>query len=208
MLNFNRFKELCKENGLSGAYIANKLGKKRSFFTDLKNGKFQLAQADLEIIAAALHTTPAYLLGETDDPAPLPSGARDADMGNVAPLLGTVRAGLPMYAEENIEGYIPIMQTDGAKYFWLCVRGDSMNAAGIFEGDEILVRQQPEVENGQIAVVLVNGDEATVKRFYQTGNMVTLTPQSFNPAHQPQVYNADEVPVRVVGLVVECRKKF
>lgn len=129
-------------------------------------------------------------------------------MGNVAPLLGTVRAGLPMYAEENIEGYIPIMQTDGAKYFWLCVRGDSMNAAGIFEGDEILVRQQPEVENGQIAVVLVNGDEATVKRFYQTGNMVTLTPQSFNPAHQPQVYNADEVPVRVVGLVVECRKKF
>ncbi len=208
MLNFNRFKELCKENGLSGAYIANKLGKKRSFFTDLKNGKFQLAQADLEIIAAALHTTPAYLLGETDDPAPLPSGAREADMGNVAPLLGTVRAGLPMYAEENIEGYIPIMQTDGAKYFWLCVRGDSMNAAGIFEGDEILVRQQPEVENGQIAVVLVNGDEATVKRFYQTGNMVTLTPQSFNPAHQPQVYNADEVPVRVVGLVVECRKKF
>lgn len=208
MLNFNRFKELCKENGLSCAYIANKLGKKRSFFTDLKNGKFQLAQADLEIIAAALHTTPAYLLGETDDPAPLPSGAREADMGNVAPLLGTVRAGLPMYAEENIEGYIPIMQTDGAKYFWLCVRGDSMNAAGIFEGDEILVRQQPEVENGQIAVVLVNGDEATVKRFYQTGNMVTLTPQSFNPAHQPQVYNADEVPVRVVGLVVECRKKF
>ena len=129
-------------------------------------------------------------------------------MGNVAPLLGTVRAGLPMYAEENIEGYIPIMQTDGAKYFWLRVRGDSMNAAGIFEGDEILVRQQPEVENGQITVVLVNGDEATVKRFYQTGNMVTLTPQSFNPAHQPQVYNADEVPVRVVGLVVECRKKF
>ena len=53
------------------------------------------------------------------------------------------------------------------------------------------------------------GDQiATVKRFYQTGNMVTLTPQSFNPAHQPQVYNADEVPVRVVGLVVECRKKF
>lgn len=69
LLDFNRFKELCKGNGLSGAYIANKLGKKRSFFTDLKNGKFQLAQADLEIIAAVLHTTPAYLLGETDDPS-------------------------------------------------------------------------------------------------------------------------------------------
>ena len=129
-------------------------------------------------------------------------------MGNVAPLLGTVRAGLPMYAEENIEDYIPIRQADGAKYFWLRVRGDSMNAAGIFDGDEILVRQQPEVEDGQIAVVLVNGDEATVKRFHQQGDVVLLTPQSYNPEHQTQLYNIKQTTVRVVGLVVESRRKF
>lgn len=208
MFNFDRLRSLAKEQGVTVTHLCNIVGKKNSYIADSKNKGVSIPAATVETWAAALHTTPAYLLGDTDDPAPLPSGAREADMGNVAPLLGTVRAGLPMYAEENIEGYIPIMQTDGAKYFWLRVRGDSMNAAGIFEGDEILVRQQPEVENGQITVVLVNGDEATVKRFYQTGNMVTLTPQSFNPAHQPQVYNADEVPVRVVGLVVECRKKF
>ena len=208
MFDFCRFKQLCKQYGLSGAYIANRLGKARSFFTDLKNGKFQIADSDLEIVASLLHTTPAYLMGETDDPSPLPTGAWEADMGNVAPLLGTVRAGLPMYAEENIEGYIPIMQADGAKYFWLRVRGDSMNAAGIADGDEILVRQQPEVENGQIAVVLVNGDEATVKRFSRQGNVVSLAPQSYNPEHQVQLYNTDDTPVSVVGLVVECRKKF
>ena len=85
---------------------------------------------------------------------------------------------------------------------------DSMNAMGISENDEILVREQPEVENGQLAVVMVNGDEATVKYFRQEGSLVVLTPKSFNPVHQPQIYDLKRVQVRVVGLVVECRKVF
>lgn len=113
-----------------------------------------------------------------------------------------------MYVEENIEGYLPIMQTDGARYFWLTVRGDSMTAAGLNDGDQILVREQPEVENGQLAVVMVNGDEATVKYFRQEGNLVILTPKSFNPVYQPQIYDLKHIPVRVAGLVVECRKTF
>lgn len=135
-------------------------------------------------------------------------GATPFNPLQVAPLLGTVRAGYPMYAEENIEGYLPIRQTDGAKYFWLNIRGDSMNAAGMDDGDQILVREQPEVENGQLAVVLVNGDEATVKYFRREGDLVILTPKSFNPAHQPQIYDLKKIPVRVQGLVVECRKVF
>lgn len=135
-------------------------------------------------------------------------GATPCNPAQVVPLLGTVRAGLPMYAVENIEGYIPIRQTDGAKYFWLNIRGDSMNAAGMNEGDQILVREQPEVENGEIAVVLVNGDEATVKCFRQEGDLVILTPRSSNPAHQPQVYDLKKTPVQVLGRVVECRKVY
>ena len=134
-------------------------------------------------------------------------GATPCNVAQVAPLLGTVRAGLPMYAEENIEGYIPIRQTDGAKYFWN-IRGDSMNAAGMNDGDQILVREQPEVENGEIAVVLVNGDEATVKTFRQEGNLVILTPRSSNPVHQPQVYDLKKTPVQVLGRVIECRKVY
>lgn len=135
-------------------------------------------------------------------------GATPCSMAQVAPLLGTVRAGLPMYAEENIEGYIPIRQTDGAVYFWLNIRGDSMNAAGMDDGDQILVREQPEVENGEIAVVLVNGDEATVKTFRREGELVILTPRSLNPAHQPQIYDPRKIPVRVLGKVIECRKVY
>ena len=138
----------------------------------------------------------------------LPAGATLYNAQNVAPLLGTVRAGMPMYAEENIEDYIPIRQTDGAKYFWLNIRGDSMNAAGMDEGDQILVREQPEVENGQLAVVMVNGNEATVKYFRREGDLVILTPKSFNPVHQPQIYDLKKMPVRIAGLVVECRKVF
>lgn len=208
MFDFSRLKDLSKQQGITMTHLCNIVGKKSSYIADSKNKGIVIPKQTVETWAAALHTTPAYLMGETDDPSPLPSGAWEADPANVAPLLGTVRAGLPMYADENIEGYIPIMQTDGAKYFWLRVRGDSMNAAGIADGDEILVRQQPEVENGQIAVVLVNGDEATVKRFSRQGNVVSLAPQSYNPEHQVQLYNTDDTPVSVVGLVVECRKKF
>lgn len=207
MVFYDRLQLCCEKSNTTVTALLKTIGLSTSKGTAWKNGSVPKSDV-LYKLAAALHTTPAYLMGETDDPSPLPSGAWEADMGNVAPLLGTVRAGLPMYAEENIEDYIPIRQADGAKYFWLRVRGDSMNAAGIFDGDEILVRQQPEVEDNQIAVVLVNGDEATVKRFHQQGDVVLLTPQSYNPEHQTQLYNIKQTTVRVVGLVVESRRKF
>lgn len=208
MFKIDRVESLITENGLKKGAFCAMLGRGRTWIDDWKRGRSLPDENAISRIAEVLQTTPAYLMGETDDPSPLPSGAWEADMGNVAPLLGTVRAGLPMYAEENIEDYIPIRQADGAKYFWLRVRGDSMNAAGIFDGDEILVRQQPEVEDNQIAVVLVNGDEATVKRFRRQGDTVSLIPQSYNPAHQIQLYNIKQTTVRVVGLVVESRRKF
>lgn len=167
----------------------------------------------VDAIARKLNVSPAFLMGweeqqkEKTEKA-VPINVAHYHPQNVAPLLGTVRAGLPMFAEENIEGYIPIRQTDGARYFWLNVKGDSMNAAGMDEGDQILVREQPEVENGQLAVVLVNGNEGTVKYFRQEGSLIILTPKSFNPVHQPQIYDLKKIPVRVAGLVVECRKVF
>lgn len=70
------------------------------------------------------------------------------------------------------------------------------------------VQKQDIVDNGDIAVVLVNGDEATVKCFSRTDNTVVLTPQSMNPAHQVQIYDTKDVPVRVLGKVVESRHKY
>ena len=195
--------------------LAEQIGMSKQAISSYTTGVRVPKRPVIESLAKALGVSPLWLMGydvpkfATDSfPAPLPAEATPFNPQHTAPLLGTVRAGLPMYAEENIEGYIPIMQNDGAKYFWLRVRGDSMNAVGIAEGDQILVREQPEVENGQLAVVIINGDEATVKYFRREGDLVILTPKSFNPEHQPQVYDLKTIPVRVVGLVIECRKIF
>lgn len=119
------------------------------------------------------------------------------------PILGRIAAGLPIYAEQNIEGYALTDLNGGAEYFALRVVGDSMNAARIQEGDLLIVRRQKEVENGEIAVVMVNNDDATVKRFYASSTTITLVPQSTNPTHQPQIYDLSSTTIDVIGKVVK-----
>lgn len=119
------------------------------------------------------------------------------------PILGRIAAGSPMYAEEHIEGYTYTDLNGGHEYFGLRVRGDSMDAAGIKDGYTVIVRRQETVDNGQIAVVLINGEDATLKRFTQTGDIVTLMPQSTNPIHQPFVFDLKDTHVDILGLVVK-----
>lgn len=118
------------------------------------------------------------------------------------PVLGRISAGLPLYAEEHIEGYVYTELNGGNEYFGLRVVGDSMNAARICEGDIIIVRQQEQVEDGEIAVVMAGDEDATVKRFHREGRNVFLSPQSFNPANKVQVYDLKETNIRIIGKVV------
>ena len=216
-----RLRQGLDMRGLKQVELATMSGISKYSISHYLKGDWEGKQDAVYELARVLDVAEAWLMGydvpperkapagqSTNRAVKLPVGATPCNPAQVAPWLGTVRAGLPMYAVENIEGYIPIRQTDGAKYFWLNIRGDSMNAAGMNEGDQILVREQPEVENGEIAVVLVNGDEATVKCFRREGDLVILTPRSSNPAHQPQVYDLKKTPVQVLGRVVECRKVY
>ena len=138
----------------------------------------------------------------------LPSNAIPVRPGPMFPVLGQVRCGLPMYAEENICGYVSYQGNSGEKYFALQATGDSMNAAGICDGDTVIVRQQEMVDPDTIAVVCVNGDEATLKRFRQDGNLVFLSPQSYNPQYKVQVYDLKKTPVHIIGRVMEVRRSF
>lgn len=170
-------------------------------------------QRRLPQIAEALGTTAEYLLtgngpkhkraGSESDTA-LPKGAEHIDLGTFhrIPILGRISAGLPLYAEQHIEGYTVTDLNGQAEYFALIVHGDSMNALGINDGYRIIVRRQDEVENGQVAVVMVGDEDATVKRFYASGDTITLMPQSTNPEHQPQIYDPAKTPVTVIGRVV------
>lgn len=136
----------------------------------------------------------------------LPEGFELIDLSKYhrIPILGAIAAGLPIYAEENIEGYTLTDLNHGGEYFALRVKGDSMNAAQIMDGGLVIVRRQEEVENGEVAVVIVDQENATVKRFYQTETTVTLMPQSTNPEHRPQIYDLAQTKITVLGKVVKA----
>lgn len=138
----------------------------------------------------------------------LPSNAIPVCAGQQIPVLGEIRCGSPMYAEQNIEGYVPYIGQTGETYFALRAVGDSMSAAGINDGDTVIIRQQDTVDPNTIAAVCVNGDEATLKRFRQDGDTVFLSPQSYNPEYQVQVYDLKKIPVHVMGRVVEVRRSY
>lgn len=126
------------------------------------------------------------------------------------PVLGYVRAGIPIEAVEDILDYeeISLDMASKGEHFALSIRGDSMEPK-ISEGDVVIVRKQDIVENGELAVVLVNGNDATVKKFYMNENGVSLI--STNSAYDPFYYTKEQVdtlPVRVIGKVVELRAKF
>lgn len=126
------------------------------------------------------------------------------------PVLGFVRAGIPISAIEEILDYEEISEemSRQGEFFGLQIKGDSMEPK-FSDGDVVIIQQQPTVENGDIAVVLINGDDATVKKFYRTDAGVKLI--STNPAYDPLFFTPKEVdslPVQVIGKVVELRAKF
>lgn len=127
------------------------------------------------------------------------------------PILGTVIAGIPVTAVEDIIGYEEINEKMArcGDYFALEIKGDSMEPK-MSKGDIVIVKQQNTVENGQIAIVLVNGDEATVKKVRFRDNGIELI--AFNSyVYEPHFYSAkeiEELPVKIIGRVVELRAKF
>ncbi len=117
------------------------------------------------------------------------------------PIVGRVSAGLPIFAEENIEGtlivdYLLVKNPD--KVFALRVRGTSMVNAGILDGDFVLVRQQPIAEQGEMVVVLIE-DEATVKRFYKDKDKIKLQPE--NDTMEPIIVDPKENNIRIIGKI-------
>lgn len=116
------------------------------------------------------------------------------------PLVGTAPCGAPLLATENIEAMIPVstrLARPPHKYFLVRAEGDSMDQAGIQDGDLVLVMQQPVAENGQRVIALIN-DEATIKVFQRRGEVITLEPSSSNEKHKPIVLSDD---FQVQGIV-------
>jgi len=123
------------------------------------------------------------------------------------PFIGMVAAGTPILAEQNFEGMIPVSQkllTPGNKYFILKAIGDSMDQAGIKDGDFVLIKQRAIANEGELVVALID-NEATVKEFHCSKDFVVLKPRSSNPVHKPIILTSD---FQIQGVVVTTIPKF
>ena len=117
------------------------------------------------------------------------------------PVVGQVAAGIPILAEENVEEFIELPQSMffEKELFMLTVKGDSMINAGIYDGDKVIVKSQPEVSNGEVAVVLIEKDTATVKRYYKEDNCIRLKAE--NPNYNDIICKDATIVGKVVGLI-------
>lgn len=193
---------LMEQAGKDRNRVCDDLGFKYSTFNDWYNGNKYPRIDKIEMLSNYFGVMKSDLI---EDKQSLPSNAIPVDFSHLKriPILGRIAAGTPIYAEENIEGYTFTDLNGGAEYFALRVRGDSMNAVRIYDGDIVIIRRQDIVENGEIAAVLIDDQDATLKRFSRTGDIVTLMPQSTNPVHQPFVFDLKKTNVKILGLVVK-----
>ena len=167
----SRIRQRREQLGLSQEELAARMGyRSKSSITKLEKGINDLPRAKLEELAAALDTTPAWLMGLVDLPFPPPGFEPLPEMVRV-PLVGSIACGTPITAEQNIECYIGVPAAWHADFALTC-HGSSM-APTICDGDIVCIRHQPEVEQGEIAAVRI-GEEATLKHFHRQGETVML----------------------------------
>ena len=197
-------RELRLASGLSQKDLAKKLHIAPNSLSQYENGNRRIDSELAKRVADYFHVS---LDTVYDYNAP----SRPASSGVQIPVLGEVRAGLPIEAVENIIDYEEISAelARSGEYFALRVVGDSMEPR-IREGDVVIVRKQPDLESGEVGIVLVNGDSATVKKVVKHADGISLI--AYNAAsYPPHFYTKKEIttlPVTIIGKVVELRGKF
>lgn len=199
-------RRLRKLNNLTQQNLANQLNRSKTLIALWEKGERDPSSIDLKRLSEIFNVRADDIIGSI----PSFSNTETYELNDdqvLKPILGTVKAGYNLYCEENIEGYKPVdkNKAKGAECFWLRVIGNSMNAIGIVEGALVLVKKVI-VENNQIAVVRVNGDEATVKQIIFNNDAVILQPLSTDPSNKPLILKREDFDnnhAEIIGKVVE-----
>lgn len=195
----NRILDIILTKEISYGELSERTGIPKSALQRYATGQTEKIPIDrLEKIAAAIGTTATYLMGWADSTL-LPSNVIPLPEMRKIPLLGNIACGAPILAEDHIEEYIDIPKHIPADFALTC-KGDSMINARIFDGDTVYIRQQEEVENGEIAAVLID-TEATLKRVHLYEDHISLEPE--NPQYRPIVLWGEELnTVRILGKAI------
>ena len=210
-MSFSELLKQCrKQKGISQAELASKLGVTQQAVGKWESGKSSPDPSTVARIAELLNTTADYLLG-LYRPVSNVSAPEERFFGSYSesliPVIGTVKAGYGALAFEEDYGQEYARVKDPSNYFYLVVRGDSMEPR-IHDGDLALVHKQDTLENGDLGV-LIYGDEGegTLKRYLQRGNCVVLQP--FNPTYKEMVIKGEDLNnLHIAGRVVETKAKW
>lgn len=194
-----RIKELRKQKKLTLRELARLVGVAESTMSLYENGKREPDFQTLRRIADCLETDIDFMLGG------------DGERSTIRiPVFGSVAAGIPIDAITDIEDYEEISPelASSGEYVALRIKGSSMEPM-LCNGDTVIVRVQNTIDSGEIAVVLVGGDEATCKKIQKTPEGVLLI--SLNPSYQPMFYTNEQIsalPILIFGRVVELRRSL
>ncbi len=201
----NRIKEVLDEKGIKQTWLAEKLEKSYNMVNSYVRNRRQPSLDDLYKIAKILGVDVRDLLVNNKAEDIVENEFKEDNITPIKtvniPLLGSIACGAPILAIENIETEIPVsvdLIKGSNKYFLLRAKENSMNEAGINDGDLVLVKQQYTAENGDRVVALIN-DEATIKEFFNKGETIVLKPKSTEKKHQPIILTKD---FKIQGIVV------
>lgn len=206
-MKFNeRLKELRISKKLTQGELAKLTNLGRSAVGMYESGKREPNFETLEVFADFFNVDMNYLLGKSNIKNSIFKLKNIVPVEKrTIPVIGTIAAGTPILADEHIECYVPCEEGCNAD-FGLRVQGDSMIGAEIYDGDIVFIRQQPDVDDGQIAAVRID-DSATLKRLYHINGGVML--QAENAAYAPMVFTAENCDdIQVIGLAVAKYSKI
>lgn len=200
-----RLKELRERAGLSQDALASELNKSKSLISMYESGKRIPPYETQELIADFFNVGLDYLMGRENVYLTL-----NTSKPQRIPVLGSVPAGIPLEAIEDIVDYedIPESMARNGEFFGLRVNGESM--VPVFnDGDTVIIQKQDSADTGDYVVAMINGGEATLKKLKRFDEGIILIPN--NPEFFPVTYTNDQIlslPVRIIGKVVELRRKF
>lgn len=222
----DNIRRIRKEKGYSINKLSKETGISLGYLSDLENNKAKNPSMDkLKTIAKFLETTLNDIIGSSSTISDNNINQENQHKVNIKnsisnkilpdnfisiPIVGSIRAGKPIFAEDNYLGTIPVMSNtlkSDSIYFGLIVKGDSMNLE-FTEGSTLVVEKTPCLENGQIGVIRIDGMEATVKKVVISGSMITLIPMSSNKEHIPHMYNLETDDIEIIGRVIQAIKTY
>ena len=213
-----RLKHAMVMRGIKASELSEKAKIPKSAISQYLSGLYEAKQKNIFKLANVLNVSEAWLMGldvpmekNTDDLIKKIGGIPLSEIETTPiPILGTVKAGYDYLAQENIIDYIPfkVNGSDKENYYALNVVGDSMEPL-FDDGDTVIVHRQDDFENGDNCVVLINGNEATVKKVYKGSNGIEL--KAVNPYYPPKIFTKEEIrdlPIKVIGVVEKSIRNF